>query len=207
MKGRPRIIAIAGFSCALICIAALHLLRTDLSPVSHRLSEYAVGPYGWVMTAAFVSLSCGLVAMGIVFRAEASSRIAWALPSAAFVAACGAIVSALFKTGTSDLSEAIHSRASAIAVVAVVALALARSMPGVPAGPGETRDRIGVGLAVAAATLAAISPLLHETRFTGLSQRVMWIVLISWLLWTSWRPSLTGGSGRPIPSHRRDHAQ
>ncbi|HZA20640.1 MAG TPA: DUF998 domain-containing protein, partial [Actinomycetota bacterium] len=132
MKGRPRIIAIAAFSCSLICIAALHLLRTDLSPVSHRLSEYAVGPYGWVMTAAFVALSCGLVALGIVLRTDTRDRIAWALPAVAFVAACGAIVSALFKTGTSDLSEAIHSRASAIAVVAVAALALARSMPGVP---------------------------------------------------------------------------
>ena len=206
ISNRARIVAIAGLSGALICVAALHLLRTDLSPVSRRLSEYAVGSYGWVMTGAFITLSCGLLALGIVLWTEATDRIAWAIPAAAFVAACGAIISALFKTGSSDLSEAIHSRASGIAVVSLAVLAVVYSILGVRGRPGLTSDRVGAGLAMTVAILAAVSPLLHETRWTGLSQRALWFVLISWLLRSACRSPLAAGA-RPATGQRRDDSR
>jgi hypothetical protein len=41
---------------AILCFGAvvvLHLVRTDLDPVGHVLSEYANGGYGVIMTAVF----------------------------------------------------------------------------------------------------------------------------------------------------------
>jgi hypothetical protein len=37
-------------------------------------------------------------------------------------------------------------------------------------------------LALAASALAAIAPVLHDTQWTGLSQRLLWAALLIWLL-------------------------
>ena len=39
-----------------------------------------------------------------------------------------------------------------------------------------------------AAALAVMSPVRHHTRWTGLNQRLLWIVLITWLLRAAWEP-------------------
>jgi hypothetical protein len=36
--------------------------------------------------------------------------------------------------------------------------------------------------AIAAAIFAVLSALLHETAMTGLSQRVLWLALLTWLV-------------------------
>ena len=52
--------AIVLLACGLACIVALHLLRRDLAPTGHRISEYAIGPHGALMAVAFVSIGLGL---------------------------------------------------------------------------------------------------------------------------------------------------
>jgi hypothetical protein len=102
----------------------------------------------------------------------------------ALLAAVGTILSGVFRTGASVLSEAIHSRASAIAVVALVVLAYSVSLA--RRRPSAASDPVGAGLAVTAAALAVMSPVWHHTRWTGLSQRLLWITLITWLLRAAW---------------------
>ena len=43
------------------CVATLHVVSPDLEPRSRRLSEYANGPYGYLMTLAFLALGIGMV--------------------------------------------------------------------------------------------------------------------------------------------------
>jgi hypothetical protein len=50
-------VAIAGTVYFVAAIAALHFLSPDLSPIDAPTSEYAVGPFGYLMTSAFVALS------------------------------------------------------------------------------------------------------------------------------------------------------
>jgi hypothetical protein len=57
-------LAIGCFAVVLAAIVSLHLLRPDFDPVTHRLSEYAIGPYGYLMTAAFLFACLGLLALG-----------------------------------------------------------------------------------------------------------------------------------------------
>lgn len=187
MKSRARAVALAGLLLSSACVAVLHLVRTDLPPVSHRLSEYANGPYGWLMATTFAALSCALAALAWLWAESSKEKNGWILPGTALLAAVGAVLSALFETGGSATSEALHSRASAFATIAIVILALAYTMPtALPQCPVLT-DRVGRALAIVAVVLVGLSSLLHETRWTGLGQRTLWSVLIIWLVRTIWR--------------------
>jgi hypothetical protein len=52
----------------LICVLALHAIRSDLDPSSHMLSEYALGSGGWIMVVAFLSLSLTFVTLLVALR-------------------------------------------------------------------------------------------------------------------------------------------
>jgi hypothetical protein len=187
---RARAVAVGMFLCSLAGVGLLHALRTDLSPVGNRLSEYANGPHGWLMAVVFGALGAGLIALGMAMRATTRpdrNPIISMVPATAFVAGTGAIVSGVFKTGVSVTSEVIHSRASALATLSIVALALVYSWPATRRRLGGAPDPVGFVLAASAAGMALLSPFLHDTRWTGLSQRVLWTLLLSWLLWTAWR--------------------
>lgn len=140
-----------------------------------------------MMAGAFLTLGCGLIALGVLLRPERQeSPIAWTISTLAFLAGTGTIVSGIFRTNVSDTSELVHSRASALASVTLVVLCLAYSIRAAHHRSGATRDTAGTVLALTAAILAAISPLLHDTRWTGLSQRLLWIALLAWLLRAAW---------------------
>ena len=59
-------IRVAATTFAAITIA-LHLLRREISPLRRGVSNYAVGPYGWLMTLGFVSLAVGVGLMANEF--------------------------------------------------------------------------------------------------------------------------------------------
>lgn len=46
-----------------VAVILSHLIRTDLGPTTHFLSEYALGTNGFVMTAAFAVLGIGTLAL------------------------------------------------------------------------------------------------------------------------------------------------
>jgi hypothetical protein len=185
MRRLGRFVVLSGLLMSLACVATLHVVRTDLPPLAHRLSEYANGPFGWLMASSFVTLSCALAVLGALWAR--AGRNGWILPGIAVLASLGAVLSAVFETGGSAFSETIHSRASAFATIAIVVLALVYSMPiELPQRP-VVFDPVDAALAVAAVVLVGISSLLHETRWTGLGQRALWLILIVWLVRATWR--------------------
>jgi len=52
-------VAIGASALFVLCLAALHVLRPDLDPSWHFISDYEVGEWGWVMRVAFLSLAAG----------------------------------------------------------------------------------------------------------------------------------------------------
>jgi hypothetical protein len=56
-------VAVASSSLFLAVLAALHVVRPDLEPSTHMISEYAVGPAGWLMGVAFFALAGGFAAL------------------------------------------------------------------------------------------------------------------------------------------------
>jgi hypothetical protein len=65
-------------------------------------------------------------------------------------------------------------------------------------------------LASAAIVFGAISRILHETDWTGLSQRLLWLTLMGWLLVTVWQlarqptPHAQPGRDRSRTNERSD---
>jgi Protein of unknown function (DUF998)/PAP2 superfamily len=190
-----RVISVALLSTGLACVVALHLLRPDLGPAAHRISEYAIGPYGYVMTAAFVSIGAGLLALGpAVLRAGGR----WSRPMAVALVASGIgmVAAGIWRTDpdrSGAATDAIHSRASAAATLVLIAAALTWSVV-------SRRLDVAAGLSVLAAILGALSPALHRSAVTGLSQRLLWLTLLGWLILTAWRLTPV------VPADVRDRA-
>src|SRR5215218_2681588 len=59
------LLAIVGIAAFLLSLAALHFLRPDVNPVLEPMSNYAVGPYGFLLTAA--DIGSGLAALALTF--------------------------------------------------------------------------------------------------------------------------------------------
>ena len=170
-------------------LVVLHVLRADLSPVSDRLSEYANGSYGVVMTLSFFLLGAGLLVLGLaVWAARPATGWSRVVPLAVIAAGCGMVVSGVYPTdpaGAPTTTERVHSLASGSATLALIGAAVSYSLL------GRLRPRRAIGpaglLAGAALALGAVSPVLHGTVWTGLSQRLLWLTLMGWLLVTAWQ--------------------
>lgn len=84
-------------------VAAEHALRGDLSPGRHRISEYAVGSAGWLMTTGFLAWTAAFALTAVALHRTPLRRptVATVLASLMVLCAIGALGTALFETGTS----------------------------------------------------------------------------------------------------------
>ncbi len=128
-KGAVGILAlmgIAGFVFFIAALVSLHFLRPEYDPTKRFMSEYAVGPYGYLMTAALLGLGIGSVALSLgIGRALKPSRASQAGKILLGVWAAGMLTSGLFTTDlTGDpttTSGAIHSTAAFVAFPSLIA--------------------------------------------------------------------------------------
>jgi hypothetical protein len=179
---------VVSLSVGLACVIALHVLRADLGFAGHRISEYANGPYGYVMTAAFVSIGIGMLALGAAM-AQQGGRRSMVVAAAIAAAGIGMVVAGIWRTDPDRVGvteDAIHSRASAGATLVLIVAALAWSAVPRWRRPGRGID-LAAGLAVVAAVFGAVSPALHRSSWTGVSQRLLWLSLLAWLILTAWQ--------------------
>lgn len=88
MAGAARL-TLAGTLSFLAVVLALHFLRRDYDPTRRFLSEFAVGPYGGLMTMAFFVLGLSAFALAFGFQQERQlSGRNW--PGPLLFALCGA---------------------------------------------------------------------------------------------------------------------
>ncbi|SDR55693.1 Protein of unknown function [Rhizobiales bacterium GAS113] len=93
------LLSFAASAAFILCLGALHVLRTDLDPSWRFISEYEIGHYGWVMRLAFfaLALSCASLCVAIVSQIR---TIAGYLGLALLVlSAIGMIVAGIFAPG------------------------------------------------------------------------------------------------------------
>jgi hypothetical protein len=57
----------------MVLLTALHLIKPELDPSWHFISEYAIGDYGWVMMLAFLSLAFSCVTLFLTIRSQIRS--------------------------------------------------------------------------------------------------------------------------------------
>ncbi|MPZ72360.1 MAG: DUF998 domain-containing protein [Nitriliruptorales bacterium] len=202
-----RILACGAFAVAASSVAALHVVRPDLAPVSRRLSEYANGPYSDLMLIAFTATGFGLLLLGRTVRREAAP---WSTAASSLLigAGLGMAVSGAFKTDPAGLgtrAEVVHSAASGLATFAIITAAGLRSVTPFLNRSGARRDVTAGALGMVSIGLGALSRPLHHTPWTGLSQRLLWLALMAWLLRTAWTVEALPRhpTGRPDGSARR----
>jgi Protein of unknown function (DUF998) len=72
------LIAIGGIIYFFVAVIILHFLRPEYNPVNHAVSNYAVGPYGYLMTAAFYALALSVFALALgLTRSIALTNLSW----------------------------------------------------------------------------------------------------------------------------------
>jgi hypothetical protein len=153
-----------------------------------RVSEYANGSYGPVMTAVFFALGSGVVALGVaVFVAEGPTRWSRLVALVVVAAGGGLFVAGLYPTDPASApttTETVHSLSSISASVALISAAVVWS---VLRWGRQPRPALGTpgALACLAVIIGVLSIGLHDTVWTGLSQRLLWLTLLAWLLLTA----------------------
>ncbi|HSK96888.1 MAG TPA: DUF998 domain-containing protein [Euzebyales bacterium] len=180
---------------AILCfgaVAVLHLLRPDLDPARHVLSEYANGGHGVIMTAVFYATGVACAALGWRLRSALDwSGITGAVPALLMLAGVALIVSGVFEVGLPDepesLAETIHSGASISAFVLLIAAMLLFALACTRDPRWRSFRPIATALAVTAAAAGVLSPLADGTAWTGVAQRLLGGAVLLWLLLTARR--------------------
>jgi hypothetical protein len=188
------ILAIVFFGCFVVAVVALQFLRTDYDPLSHFVSDYAVGPYGEVMSSAFISMSLGalFLLVGLVRRGPKTAffRISL-LFLAVFVP--GIFVAALFPTDLPGAPSTTHGRIHDLdATINFLSLIVASVLLSIAFG-GDERWRsfrahallIAFGVVAAFVTLFLTVNSQYRHSLGGLANKALTSLLLIWLLATS----------------------
>jgi hypothetical protein len=108
------LIAIGGIVYFVVAVVVLHFLRPDYNPITHAVSNYAVGPYGYLMTAAFYALALSVFALALsLFRSIALTNLTRSAILLLCLASCGMIVMGIFPGDV----HALHPPATMTGVV------------------------------------------------------------------------------------------
>ena len=191
---------VAGTLLCLILMVTLHLLRPDFNPLRGFLSEYAVGPFGFLVAAA----ACVLVATFLMLLAGLRLSVH---PSGYLTASCGLLgvviislgVCAVFPLDSIIQPDGSHppltslSRASIIHIVSSVLLyvsliALLLTLSSAYKRDEEWRSFSQTTIFLVFLILVSFWGLiLVPSYLRGLAQRGNGLVVLAWLLLTGLR--------------------
>ena len=197
-------IALVGVTYFAVSIVALHVLRPELNPIQRPTSEYAVGPYGWLMTSAFFSLSVASFALvhGLPhsLAQPARSRVGLALIG---VWAVGLLIAMRFPIdldrAPSTITGTIHRTNGPLTFLALtvgVVLVSWRFRYATTWRPYHCAA-LGLSLVMLAAFVATPVSLATQAGMAGLSQRIYLAAFVTWFLLTAWRLRAGGVEARP----------
>src|ERR671911_3020862 len=91
-------LSLAGAAMFVLLLAMLHLLKPELDPSWHFISEYAIGRYGWIMVLAFLSLAFSYVGLFLALRSQLQTIAGRTGLALLLVSALGLIIGAVFTT-------------------------------------------------------------------------------------------------------------
>lgn len=135
-------LALLATTATAVLIGLLHVLKPELDPGWRFLSEYAIGPNGWIMTMAFLLWALGCVALFAALRTEVGSRMGRAGLAVLLVVAGALVLAGLFPqdpiTGRPEdatTQGSIHAGASMVGIpgIPVAALLISYSLGRNPA--------------------------------------------------------------------------
>jgi hypothetical membrane protein len=175
--------AIASFVYFAIALLLMHALRPERALGTTWISGYAVGPYGWVMTTAWLAASCGclMLVLGLA-RTGPRSRAARLGTLLLAILSMGLLITAIFPPGPT-LSGEVHSMTFLVNALCILLASVLLSV-------GFGSDPRWHAFRRTAATLAALLVFAFVLQFLtayfevryGLANRFFAAVLVAWLL-------------------------
>lgn len=182
--------AVACFSYGALALVILHVVRPENA--GHMVSDYAVGPYGWVMTSCFLALSCGclMLLLGLLRHGPASLAARAGACLLGMVSA-GLVVSAIFPTDVKrpiTHSGQIHFISFLVNVAGIVLAAVLVSL-----GFGSharwrpyQRRAVVLALLILLAFVLQFLTILWRWHY-ALANRFFILAVFAWMLMTSVR--------------------
>jgi len=174
-------------------IVLLHLLKTELSPISRHLSEYANGRYGFLMTLFFLFMTVGFVGMAFHAYSTLTQRVLRALCSFMFlVCAISSLLLSIFpmnlENTPSTLSSMIHHQAGPIFLIAAV---VAVSVFTIRIRFERSYKPHFIPLVIYGAITFIVGIVviffIHKPEYTGLLERLVGLSMWLWLMNASFR--------------------
>jgi hypothetical membrane protein len=104
---RLAIVAIVSYQILLI---ALIFLRPNLAPSWHTISEWAIGPYGWIMSAAFLISALSYAALFVMLKSQLHGTLGRMGLGILLIGAIGATGVGIFTTDPMPLHFPLSTR-------------------------------------------------------------------------------------------------
>jgi hypothetical protein len=186
------IIALVGVTYFTLAIVILHFLRPDHDPIRLPTSMYAVGPYGFLMTSAFLSM--GLASFALVaglyqgVSSSARSRIGLGLLGAWAVGVLIAMTFPIDLPGAPrTISGTIHRTNGPLAFLCVTAgtILVSRRFKHDAKWRSCYRPALTLSAVMLAAFVGGGLSIAAETGLAGLAQRIDLVALVAWMLMTA----------------------
>lgn len=185
--------AICLFAYAAVALGLLHVLRPDYAPATNFVSNYAVGPHGWVMTTFFVAFSFGLIALvASLYIGPVRGMPGLIGLGALLVTAAGLIVTAIYPTdlpGAPDTrSGDIHELSFRVNVVGILVGVLGLSAV-LGAQQAWRRYRRAVWALACLVVIALVIQFatLRKGLPYGLANRFFVMVVFAWMIYVAER--------------------
>lgn len=119
------IVSTAGTGIFLVILVLLHVVRPDLDPSWHFISEYELGPQGWLMHVAFISLAVGTTSVALAVVSQARSIAGYLGIAQLVISAAGMMLAGVCAP---DSNSRLHDVGAMLDLVPFAALLLAWSL-------------------------------------------------------------------------------
>jgi len=187
-------IALVGIGYCLVILVAMHFLRPDYNLIRNTTSDYAIGPYGILMTSGFFAPGLGSLALVIgLYQGLSQPARSWIGLLLLGLSAVGNIVQAIFPTDLEGApqtrSGSIHGTASLYVLIGLVfgTLLVSRRFKKDERWKPFYRTAMIWSLVILLTSILLVATFALELDFGGLIDRLLLAAAFTWFLFTATR--------------------
>ncbi|HKF35532.1 MAG TPA: DUF998 domain-containing protein [Ktedonobacteraceae bacterium] len=201
----PALIATGGIVYFIVAVVALHVLRPELNPIRHAVSNYAIGPFGFLMTSAFFTLALSECALALgLARSLTTSRAALASVLLLYLAGAGMAVTGIFPGDVKSLhppattTAVIHWTGASISFLSLMIATFLLSSCYKSDVRWQSFHHLAFALAVIIVLALGIFGILAIAGWVGIGERIYIATSVLWLLLVSMRLRSIAASSNPF---------
>jgi len=175
-----------------LVVTVLHALQPDYNPFTKAVSNYAIGPYGFLMISAFFSLALGLFTLALSLRraiklTRRTILAVWLL----HLASCGLVIVGIFPGDVNvphppaTVTGFIHWIAASTSFLSIMIAAFLLSYCFKEEERWQSFQRPAFLLAISAVAALAVFGMLALIGWIGLGERIYIAISLMWPLVTA----------------------